>query len=86
MITEKLDDLPRDRNGRSNDHAAYGAWENTVWLGTEGARTAGNGIPALDDVSTKILSRQVNGVFTQRSGREHLWILVIIRLWRSRRS
>ncbi|HHT05352.1 MAG TPA: hypothetical protein GXZ97_03690 [Hydrogenispora sp.] len=44
---------------------AYGAWENTVWLGTELSQDGREmGYLHQDDVSTKILSRQVNGVFT----------------------
>lgn len=44
---------------------AHGAWENTVWLGIDLSQSGREmGYRHQDDVSTKILSNQVNGVFT----------------------
>jgi hypothetical protein len=43
---------------------AQGSWENVVWLGTNLGQTGREmGYRHDDDVSTKILSSQVNGVF-----------------------
>lgn len=43
---------------------ALGAWENTVWLGTDIAQNGREmGYRHLDDVTTKIVSSQVQGVF-----------------------
>lgn len=42
----------------------YGAWENTVWLGTDLGQTGREmGYRHEDKVSTKIVSSQVGGVF-----------------------
>lgn len=44
---------------------AYGAWENTVWLGVDLGQTGREmGYRHEDEVTTKIISNQVNGVFT----------------------
>ena len=44
--------------------AAYGTWENTVWLGVDIAQNGREmGYRHLDEVTTKIVSSQVQGVF-----------------------
>ncbi|HHT49664.1 MAG TPA: hypothetical protein GXZ98_10290 [Firmicutes bacterium] len=45
--------------------AAYGVWENLVWLGVDLGQTGREmGYRHEDDVATKIISNQVDGVFT----------------------
>ena len=61
---------------------AYGAWENTVWLGIDINQNGREmGYRHQDDVATKIVSSQC----TASSGRRfrsgvHLWILGTIRV------
>ncbi|HEY8391209.1 MAG TPA: hypothetical protein VIL83_00575 [Capillibacterium sp.] len=44
---------------------AQADWENTVWLGTDLGQTGREmGYRHEDDVATKIISNQINGVFT----------------------